>query len=162
MKRGITIWENDMMEEIDPKIKSFIELRFKGYEMKQLSALSHRSEQDIFDSLEESYGIVIQPNLLEPQQIIEMAKLISHPIHGNHCSNIRNWDIQNFTFISTHPWETLKEIKSMLKDVKDNVGELCIMKILNACSIDFYNFDMTEYYELVRDGYWGTKAIRYK
>jgi hypothetical protein len=67
-----------------------------------------------------------------------------------------------FIFVSTHPWETLCEIKSALKDVKDSVNELCIMKILKACSVEFYNFDRSIHYELITDGYFDTKAIRYK
>jgi hypothetical protein len=60
--RTISVWENDMTDEIDIKVKTFIEERFKGYEYTQLSALSHRGKEDIFDSLRNSYAVVIQPN----------------------------------------------------------------------------------------------------
>lgn len=162
MNRGVTVWENDMTEEIDPKTQSFINLHFPNREIKQLSALSHRDSEDIFDSLRESYYILIQPNQLERDQIEKLAQLISHPIYINYYSNTRNWDIQSFIFICMNPWSTLKQIQSVLKNVKDSHSELCLHKILGACQVNFYNFDSSEQYELVTDGIWDTKAIRRK
>lgn len=160
--RTVTIWENDMTDEIDTKTLGFVRNKFKGYEVKQLSALSHRDRLDILDSLRDSYAIVIQPNMLEIPQIQQIAKLISHPLHGNKHSNMREWDIQSFVFVDNHPWETLNAVRSALVDVKDSVNELCLMKILGACDVEFFNFDLSVHYELVTDGYWNTKAIRYK
>lgn len=160
--RTICIWENDMTDEIDPKVLTFLGHRFKGYDFNQLSGLAHRDEMDIIDSIRNNYAIIIQPNMLECEQVQSIAKLISHPIHTNKNSNQNDYEIQRFIFLSNHPWETLLQIKSNLKDVKDRHGELCIQKIIRNCATEFYNFDSSIYYELVEDGYWDTKAIRYK
>jgi hypothetical protein len=57
--RTITVWENDMTNEIDYKVLNFLNLYFNGYEIKQLSGLNHRDEKDIIESVRDSYAIVI-------------------------------------------------------------------------------------------------------
>jgi hypothetical protein len=99
---------------------------------------------------------------LDINQIQNIGKLISHPIHVGKNGNHKNVDVQRFIFLSNDPWETLNEIKKSLKDIKDNWNELVLMKILYNCSVEFYNFDKTIYYEIEKDGYWDTKNIRYK
>jgi hypothetical protein len=158
--RTVTVWENDMVEVIDHKTLAFIKAQYPDYEVKQLSGLSHRHAEDILDSVRNSHTIVIQPNLLDIEQIVDIAQLLSNPIHVNNTDPKREYDIRRFLFLTNYPWDTCSTVKSMLSVVKDSVNELCLMKILKHCAVDFCNFDCTEYYEMQRDGYFNVKIYR--
>lgn len=162
MTRTVTIWENEMTDQIDDQVNEFIQNNFKGYEVKQLSGLSYRDPMEIIESVRDSYAIIMQPNLIVASQVQDLARLISHPIHVGKNGAQHTYDVQRFIFISTLPFETLKEIKDALKNVKDQVNESCLMKILKNCSVEFMTYDNSIHYELKSEGNFDTQIIRYK
>lgn len=162
-KHIITIWENDMVEVPEVIQLDFIEERYPDYEIKMLSGLWHRDKEDIFASLEESRVIFINPNHLEAEQIVKLAQLISHPIWINFNSNTRNWDVRDFVFYSSAPFEDLCMVRDNLRGIKDHHQEPVLPKIL-ACEAHFWGY-AGEHYELIkerwRNGVCPIYAIRY-
>lgn len=159
-----TNWENDMLAEPEDKVIEFMQKYNSDYELKLLSGLRHRDMQDIRDSLRNSRIIIMQPSLLEKEQVVNMVKNISHPIHVNQNGATRNYDIRDFIFLSSHPFEDLCQIKEWCRGVKDgfDTGD-ALTKILTNCEIHFYGFG-GEHYEMKRIGYYSGDiyAARYK
>lgn len=159
--RTITIWENDTTGTIDPIIQIFIDKHYKGCNIVLMSGFDNRTNDEILESVRDSYAIVMEPTVLRNYQINDIAQLISHPIHLNTTNNpARPYDIQKFIFLSTNPWDTLQTIVRTLKNTKDNHNEYSLMKILKHCRVEFYSTKNDDQYELERDGVWDTKAIR--
>jgi hypothetical protein len=159
-----TNWENDMIAEPEEKVIEFMAKYKPNYELKLLSGLRHRDMEDIKDSLENSRIVIMQPSLLEKEQVVNMVKNISHPIHVNLNGSTRNYEIRDFIFLSSHPFEDLTQIKEWCNGVKDGFdsGD-ALTKILSNCEIHFYGFD-GEHYEMKRTSYLsgGIYAARYK
>lgn len=163
MKRIITNWENDIIETPEEQVTKFVSERYSNYDFKLLSGLRHRNIEDIYDSLRDSRVIIMQPFLLEKEQISKIVAAISHPIHVNNNGARREWEIRDFIFLSSQPFEDLKTIKNACLELKDNVKEEALPKIIHNCEIHFHGFD-GEHYEMKCHGYssYDIIAIRHK
>jgi hypothetical protein len=163
MKSIITNWENDLIELPEQMVQSFVNKEYDGFELKILSGLRHRTFEEIWETLKESYAIIMQPSLLDEQQVIELAKAISHGIWGNFHSNVNNLSVRYFHFISMNPFEDLMQIKETLLSVKDQHEESCIAKIVKCVSCNFHGFN-GEHYEMSLKGSWPEhiEALRHK
>ncbi len=158
----ITNWENDMIDSPEEKVVEFAKKRYPNYDLHLLSALRHRDMQDIYESLEESTVIIMQPSLLEKEQVIKIIQAISHPIHGHNNGSRRDWNIRDFVFLSADPWRDVNEILTICSGVKDSHNEECLPKILYNCECHFYGF-AGEHYELKKTRYpYSSYIIRYK
>lgn len=162
MNHIITNWENDLIDEPENIVTAFVKDKYKDYDFKLLSGLAHRDKQDLYDSLRESRVIIMQPSLLEPDQIAEIATLIGHPIHVTFNSAAPDWNIKDFVFLSSNPFDDLNIVKDACKDVKDEHHELALVKILHNCECHFYGF-AGEHYEMKCSGSvnYDIYAIRY-
>jgi len=163
MNRIITNWENDLIDSPEPMVKEWVAKHHSNFELKLLSGLRHRGMDDIYDSLRNSRIIVMQPSLLDAQQIADIVKEIGHGIHVNFNGATREWDLREFVFISMHPFEDLQTVKKACIGLKDRWGEDPLAKILKNVECYFYGF-AGEKYELKYGGYYASDAyaIRYK
>lgn len=153
----VTNWENDMIDEPEQMVREFLSKKhgywdFPEYGFKLLSGLRHRHIEDIYASLEESRVVIMQPSLLEKEQVQKIVQAISHPIHVNNNGAQRRWDIRDFIFLSSTPFEDLKFIVDACLHLVDQHGEQCLPKILYNCEIHFFGFT-GEHYELKKDRY---------
>jgi hypothetical protein len=166
MNRIVTNWENDMIAEPEEMVKKFLSEKrafwdFKHYDVKLLSGLRHRDIGDIYASLEESRVIIMQPSLLDKEQIKKIVQAISHPIHGNNFGAQRRWEIRDFIFLSANPFEDLNFIIDACRGVIDQHKEVCLQKILLSCEVHFFGFN-DEHYELKCNRLDSPYAIRHK
>ncbi len=153
MNKIITCWENDLTDVPDIQVSELISKHYPNCEFKMLSGLEHRDIHDIYDSLKESNTIIIHAHIIKPEQIINIVKNISHPIHVNNCGRIPpKWEIENFVILSMHPVETYKQIKLICENIKDQHEEYALLKLLRNCQIYFRGFN-NEYYEMIIEGY---------
>lgn len=160
-KSIITNWDNDLLEAPDRKVVEFAAKKYKHHELKYLPGLRQRDIQEIYDSIRESRVIIIEPHILESEQIATIVSAIAHPIHVNQNGATRNYEIRDFVFLSMNPYEDLKKVVSAASALKDSHGEYSLSKILYNCEAHFYGYD-GEHYELVKDGSFGsTKVLRY-
>ncbi len=159
----ITNWENDMLDAPEEMVAKFISDKYDQYNFKLLSGLKHRSINDIFDSLKESRVIIMQPYLLDKQQVVKIVQSISHSIHVNNNGARREWDIRDFVFLSSDPYRDFNFIKEECGSLKDQVNEHCLSKICRNCEVHFYGFE-GEHYEMKCGGHFKNDiyAIRYK
>jgi hypothetical protein len=161
MNRIITNWENDMIDAAEPMVSKFVSKHYPNLDFKLLSGLRHRDIQDIRDSLMESRIIIMQPSLLEEEQVVNIVTSISHPIHVANNGARRDWEIRDFIFLSMNPFEDLMNIREMCGNKKDHTGELALHKILFNCECHFFGFD-DEHYEMKYNRGHDIYAIRYK
>lgn len=162
-KRIITNWENDLIEEPEVPVMDWVRANCANYEFKLLPGFRHRCNDDIFTSLRESRIIIMQPNLLESNQIASIVTQIGHSIHINFNGATREWDLREFVFLSANPFEDLQIVKDACIGLKDRVNEDPLAKILHSVECWFYGFS-GEKYELRYGGYNASDAyaIRYK
>ncbi len=103
---------------------------------------------------------------LDYNQIREMVKTISHPIHTSLNGAERLMEISAFIFITNNPFEDLMNTKRECSGVRDennhDTGD-ALCKILRNCEIHFYSPE-GEHYEMKQTGYWTRDiyAIRHK
>ncbi len=144
----ITNWENEMTDSPEPIVEQFVKNRYPNYDFEMLSALGHRDIQDIFESLKNSRIIIIQPNMLDREQVVNLVSAISHPLHVNFNGASREWEVRDFIFLSTRPFEDLTQIKEWCAGVKDKWNENALVKILINCEVHFYGIAGMEHYEM--------------
>ena len=163
MSHIITNWENDMIDAPEDMVARFVSEKYKGFELKILSGLRHRAIEDVYETLKYSFVIIMQPSLLDEQQVTTMVKELSHSIWINFNSNVNNLSVRHFIFISANPFEDLMAIKKMCIGLKDTQGEQALVKIVKCVSCHFYGFD-NEHYEMRADGYFSEDiyAVRHK
>lgn len=161
-RHKITNWENDMIAEPEEFVKQFAKRQYPNYDLEILSGLGHRDPQDLYDSLRDSRVIIIQPNLLEREQVVKLVSAISHPIHVNFNGATREWDIREFVFISVRPFDDLMQIKEWCAGVKDQWGEHALTKVLINCEAHFYGIANMEHYEMRCSRGGEITAIRHK
>lgn len=159
----ITNWENDMLDAPEDKVQKFVADFYKGFELRLLSGLRYRSIEDIYETLEDSFAIIIQPSLLDRRQVVELVSGLSHSIWVNFNSNTNNLSVRRFIFLSATPFEDMMQIREFCLDLKDSQGEWALPKIVQCISCQFFGFG-GEYYEMQSAGYSSRdiKAVRYK
>ena len=159
----ITNWENDMIDSPEEKVLEFVNNYYKGFELNILSGLRHRNIEDIYETLKESFVIIMQPSLFDKQQVTSIASGLSHWIWGNFNNNVNNLTVRHFIFLSSHPFDDLNEIINICKGLKDSVNEPALVKIVKCISCHFYGFD-GEHYELRTESYHSENmyAVRHK
>jgi hypothetical protein len=164
MKRHIvTNWENDMIDAPEEKVSEFVNNYYKGFELNLLSGLRYRAIEEIYQTLKDSFVIIMQPSLFDKQQVMDIVSNLSHSIWVNFNSNTNNLTTRYFIFLSSHPFEDLKEIVSICQGLKDTKNEPALVKIVKCISCHFYGF-AGEHYELRTDGYHSDNmyAVRHK
>lgn len=156
--RIITIWENEMDDTIDDKLKQFIDKKYPDSQINILSGLRQRHIEDIYETLKDSYAIVIQPNMLEEVQVKELVKGISHSVWINFHSNTNNLSVRFIDFYSSNAYADLKEIKKYCIGLKDAHNEQTLVKIVKCIDCSFYGF-AGEHYELRYGGSYAEDCI---
>ncbi len=151
-KHIVTNWENDMIDQPEEMVAKFVSEKYKGFELKMLSGLRHRAFEDIYETLHDSFVIIMQPSLLDKQQVRTMVEKMAHGIWINFNSNVNNLSVRHFIFLSANPFEDLISIRKMCMGLKDTQGENALVKIVKSISCHFYGFD-GEHYEMQADGY---------
>jgi hypothetical protein len=151
MSHIATNWENDMIAEPEDKVQEFIRENYPNYELKLLSGLRQRDIQDVWETIKESRIIIMQPSLLDKEQVQKMLLNISHGIHTSLNGAYRLVEVRDFIFLSMNPWEDLLFIKECGKGLRDTHSEYSLIKLLRNCEVHFYGF-AGEHYEMVRGG----------
>jgi len=166
-KHKIINWENDLLDEPEMFLSEFVADNYPDYSFEMMSGFIHRDMSEVYESLKEARVIIMQPNLLEENQVSDMVKAISHPIHVNFNGASREWNIEKFIFLCYNPFDDLNTIKEQcdgVKDGKDSADALC--KILHNCEIHFYGRQGGDaHYEMGADRVYccnDIKAIRHK
>ena len=72
-----------MIEIPEEMVKNFVSEKYNGFELEILSGLKYRSLEDIYETLHYSFAIIMQPSLLDEQQVRMMVEKMSHGIWGN-------------------------------------------------------------------------------
>ncbi len=157
-KTIITNWENDLIEQPEEMVAEFVRQKYDGFELQMLSGLRHRSFEEIWDTIHDSFVIIMQPSLLDEYQVRSMVEQMSHGIWINFNSNTNNLSVRHFVFLSSNPFEDLVSIRKMCIGLKDSQGEPALVKIVKNISCHFYGF-YGEHYEMFVEGH-NTDRIR--
>lgn len=98
-----------MTEQVDPTIQQHIDENYPDAEVTLLSAMSKRDPQDIIDSIKEARAVIMSVNLLEREQVRNLAGLLGWRMWG--C--VAGEDVDKFIILCANARETLQEIIDM-------------------------------------------------
>ncbi len=162
-KHIVTNWENDMIDQPEEMVRKFVKENYKGFKLQLLSGLKHRHFDEIWETLLNSFVIIMQPSLLDEQQVRMLVEKMAHGIWVNFNSNINDLTVRHFVFLSSDPFDTLLTIKRICVGLKDSQGEQALVKIIKSVTCNFYGFN-DEHYEMRCDGHFSEDiyAVRHK
>lgn len=153
LKHIVTNWENELTDVPEPRVMEHFEKFYKGFELKILSGFRHRTINEIYETLNDSFAIIAELTLLDERQITDLVRELSHLVWINFNSNTNNLSVRHFNFISSTPFEDMIEIKRMCMDLKDEHGEPALVKIVKSIRCSFYGFN-GEHYEMDARSSW--------
>jgi len=147
-KHIVTNWENDLIEQPEYMVREFASDKYKEFELQMLSGLKHRAFEEVWETLNTSFSIIMQPSLLDKQQVQSLVSQIAHGIWVNFQGVTNNLTVRSFNFLSTNPFIDLMEIKEMCKGLLDTQGGNALAKIVKCVPCHFYSLTQTEHYEM--------------
>jgi hypothetical protein len=140
-----------MVDVPEKQVTDFVSKHYNNLKFKMLSGLSKRHIEDIWESIKESFVIVVHLNMLDENQIKHLVGELSQPIWKNFNSNVNNLSLRHFVFISSTPFEDMKKIR--------NCSDL--IPLSKCVSIHFYGYN-DEHYEYYAVGYNTLLNVRHK
>lgn len=127
----ITVWENDMTEQVEPSIQRYIDERYLNKpEVTLLSAMARRDPEDILDSIKEANLVIMSVHLLEREQVRNLVGMLGWRMWGRVAAK----EVTEFVILCMKPRETLQEIIDMCNGPWNNErddprnGLVCILQ----------------------------------